>query len=93
MKILEEDKVNKGFSKGEGAALYVLSAIQLIAVIILFLILWNLDHFLVGFAMLILYIVAQISFLGLYQKRICVSCQNKCPFNPNIRFWTQKEVE
>jgi type IV secretory pathway VirB3-like protein len=93
VKILDEDASGKGFTRGEGFALYVLSAIQLIAVVILFLILWNLGHFIIGLAMLILYIVAQIGFLGLYQKRICVSCQNKCPFNPNISFWKTKEVE
>jgi hypothetical protein len=87
MRVMAMDRNIKGFSRGEGILIYLLHAIQLLAVIALFLMLWDLGYFLTGLVLLVIYIVAVIGFLAMYQRRICVACENRCPFNPNIRFW------
>jgi len=29
----------------------------------------------------------------LYRFKVCINCQNKCPFNPTKRFWTSELPE
>lgn len=29
----------------------------------------------------------------LYRFKVCINCENKCPFNPTKRFWTSEQPE
>ncbi len=75
-------KNHKGFSKKEG---YVVFS-ALIGVVVM-----GTYGLIDQPIMLLLFICCFITFMGIYSQKLCKSCDKLCPFNPNMKFWTNNK--
>ena len=83
----------KGFSRAEGHFLNFFSAIQVFAVVGMGSALAVMGYLWLGVLGVAVYLCGQLSFVTLYRKRLCVECENICPYNTNIDFRKETEAE